>query len=119
MDQTQLALANTYSGFGLVMAYLAMGLWLSATAGAWILGFRAIFAAIADRRRLVGALRWGTMAASLDLVGLIVMTTVANPVRWRTIGWLISLIPLALTMLAVLLASRPSSELASTDSEAA
>ncbi len=118
MEPAQLQLTNTYSGSDLILAYLATGLWLFATGGAWILGFRAIVASLADRRRLVSALRWGTLAASTDLVGLIVMIAVANPVRWQTAGWLISLIPLGLTMLAVLLATRPEPVSLSSETEA-
>lgn len=108
MEEGPLVFSNGYSGYHLVLAYLATGLWLSATGGAWLLGLRTVVAGLmSDRRRLVSALRWGTLAGIVDLFGLAVMVTVANPVQWQTLGWLISLAPLGLAFLGVLLGSRP------------
>jgi hypothetical protein len=106
MDDGRLVVAEYGTGAGLAFAYLATGLWLTATAAAWLLALRALVAAFASRRRLVGALRWATYAVFVDLFGLIVMVTLANPIQWRTGGWLVSLAPLALSTLAVLLGTR-------------
>jgi hypothetical protein len=107
MDTSTLDLPQATSGLPLSVAYLAFSLWITATSAAWILGLRALVCSMTDRRRpLVNALRWGTWAASVDLFGLIVMVAMANPVRYRTGGWLLSLAPLGLAVVAVIIGTR-------------
>lgn len=106
MDDKRLVVAEYGQGVGLALAYLATGLWLTATVAAWLLSLRAIVGAFAPRRRLVTALRWATFAVFVNLFGLIVMVGFANPVKWQTGAWFISVAPLGLSVLAVLLGTR-------------
>ncbi len=84
---------------------LVPSVWLAATVLAWLLGIRGIAAAIWDSRRMVSALRWSTNAILADLIGLVIMVAVANPERWSTGAWCLSLVPVGVCLLAVGLAA--------------
>jgi hypothetical protein len=89
------------------VANVAAGVWLSASVAAWLLSLRTLATAFwGHGRRFVNALRWATWTMSVNLLGLIVMVSVVNPIRYRTGGWFLSLAPLTLTVVAVMVASR-------------
>jgi hypothetical protein len=53
----------------------------------------------------VAALRWATQAAVVHLFGLGIMVAIANPARWNTRAWFLSVGPLLFWVLAVLAAA--------------
>ena len=84
---------------------LPIGLWLASLAGSWGFAVWGLRAGLGRGRRLVLALRWGTVACIVELMGLVGMVFIDNPERWRPMAWVVSLAPVGLAMLAVLIAS--------------
>jgi hypothetical protein len=95
-----------------VLGNLPIGLWLASLLGSWAFAGWALLASLGGGRRLVLALRWSTVACIVEFMGLAAMVLVDNPERWKPLAWLVSLTPLALAVVAVMVASLRGNELA-------
>jgi hypothetical protein len=94
-----------------ILGNLPIGLWLASLLGSWVFAGWALVASLRGGRRLVFALRWGTVACVVQLMGLSAMVFVDNPERWKPLAWLVSLTPLGLALFAVVVASIRGNEL--------
>ncbi len=90
---------------------LPIGLWLASLMGSWVFSGWALRSSLGGGRRLVLALRWGTVACIVEFMGLAAMVLIDNPERWKPLAWALSLTPVALAVAAVMVASARGNEL--------
>ncbi len=85
---------------------VALGIWIAALGGSWLFGVVAVVMSLRNMpRRQVRTLRCATVACIVELMGLAMMVLFDNPGKWKAGPWLLSLLPLALAMAAVIVAS--------------
>jgi hypothetical protein len=99
--------AGTIGGLAtLTASRVALGIWISALGGSWFFGMFALTLSLRDvPRRQARTLRAATVACAVELMGLALMVLIDNPGKWRAGPWLLSLLPFALALLAVIVAS--------------
>lgn len=95
------------------VARLSVGIWIASLVGSWTLALGALAAGWRRGRRVAPALRRATAACVAETLGLAGMVLLENPGRWSTRAWLLSLLPLAVAVAAVIVVCNRGDEPAS------